>query len=50
MFGSDWPVANLAATYGELINLVEFLSKNFSESEKSDLWANTAKNAYKLGL
>jgi len=50
MFGSDWPVATLAATYGELINLVEFLSKNFSESEKADLWANTANNAYKLGL
>jgi L-fuconolactonase len=50
MFGSDWPVANLAATYDELINLVEFLSKNFSELEKLDLWANTANNAYNLGL
>jgi L-fuconolactonase len=50
MFGSDWPVANLATTYGELINLVEFLIENFSGPEKSDIWANTANNSYKLGL
>ena len=50
MFGSDWPVANLAASYGELINLVESLSKNFSADEKSSFWAETATNAYKLAL
>ena len=50
MFGSDWPVANLAASYGELMNLVENLSKNFSVNEKSSLWTETATNAYKLAL
>jgi L-fuconolactonase len=50
MFGSDWPVATLAATYGELINLVEFLSKNFSETEQTDLWSMTAIRSYKLGI
>jgi L-fuconolactonase len=50
MFGSDWPVANLAATYDEVVGLVEFLSQNFSESEKSDLWAMTAIRAYRIAL
>ena len=48
MFGSDWPVCLLAATYTDTINLMEEFVKEFSVSEQELFWANTAKRAYKL--
>jgi L-fuconolactonase len=48
MFGSDWPVCLLAATYTDTINLMEEFVKEFSVSEQESFWANTAKRAYKL--
>ena len=48
MFGSDWPVCLLAATYTDTINLMEEFVKKFSVSEQEFFWANTAKRAYKL--
>ena len=48
MFGSDWPVCLLAATYTDTINLMEEYVKEFSVSEQELFWANTAKRAYKL--
>lgn len=48
MFGSDWPVCLLAATYADTINLMEEFVKEFSVSEQESFWANTAKRAYKL--
>lgn len=48
MFGSDWPVCLLAATYTDTINLMEEFVKEFSISEQELFWANTAKRAYKL--
>jgi L-fuconolactonase len=48
MFGSDWPVCLLAATYADTINLMEEFVKEFSVSEQESFWANTARRAYKL--
>ena len=48
MFGSDWPVCLLAATYADTINLMEEFIKEFSISEQESFWAGTAKRFYKL--
>lgn len=48
MFGSDWPVCLLAATYTDTINLMEEFVKEFSVSEQESFWANNARRAYKL--
>jgi len=50
MFGSDWPVCLLAATYKQSIDLVEEFTSKFSESEKNFFWAGTANKAYGLNL
>ena len=48
MFGSDWPVCLLAATYTDTINLMEDFTKDFTKSEQELFWAGTAKRVYKL--
>ena len=50
MFGSDWPVCLLAATYKQSIDLVEEFISKFSVSEKNAFWAGTANKAYSLNL
>jgi L-fuconolactonase len=48
MFGSDWPVATLAATYSEVVELAESLTIGLSPSENESFWSRTAIRAYKL--
>jgi L-fuconolactonase len=50
MFGSDWPVCLLAATYSDTINLMEYFVKDFSDSEQTSFWSGTAKQVYKLKI
>ena len=50
MFGSDWPVCLLAATYADTINLMEDFVSTFSPHEKESFWSGTAKRAYKLKI
>jgi len=50
MFGSDWPVCLLAATYRQSIDLMEQFTKSFSPTEQKDFWAGTANRAYNLKL
>ena len=50
MFGSDWPVCLLAATYRQSVDLVEEFTKSFSDAEKNNFWAGTANRAYGLNL
>ncbi len=50
MFGSDWPVCLLAATYRQSIDLMEQFIKSFSISEQKEFWAGTANRAYNLKL
>jgi L-fuconolactonase len=49
MFGSDWPVALLAApTYSEVVQLAERLTEKFNEAESELFWAKNALSAYKI--
>lgn len=50
MFGSDWPVATLAASYSEVVELAESLTNGLSISEGESFWNQTAIHAYNLGL
>ena len=50
MFGSDWPVATLGGTYGQVINLAEQLTSGLSPSEGDYFWSKTAIHAYNLAL
>jgi L-fuconolactonase len=48
MFGSDWPVCLLAATYSQTINLMEELTSELTKSEQESFWSGTAKHFYRL--
>ena len=50
MFGSDWPVCLLAATYSQTIQLMENFIKQFSLEEQKSFWSDTAKRAYRLRI
>jgi L-fuconolactonase len=49
MFGSDWPVALLAAaSYSEVVQLAEKLTEGFTETENELFWSKNAISAYKI--
>lgn len=49
MFGSDWPVALLAASsYSEVVHLAESLTAKFSETDNERFWLENAISAYKI--
>ncbi len=48
MWGSDWPVLTMAENYGRWFDLAMDCCKNFSESEKNMIFANTAKSFYNI--
>jgi L-fuconolactonase len=49
MFGSDWPVALLAAdSYSEVVQLAEKLTEKFTETENELFWSKNAISAYKI--
>ncbi|WP_019640514.1 amidohydrolase family protein [Paenibacillus fonticola] len=49
MFGSDWPVCLLAATYGEMMDiLLQALPDAWGEAELARLFGGNAKHFYKL--
>jgi L-fuconolactonase len=48
MFGSDWPVCRLAATYGEVIGILEGYLKDFSEHEQDLFWGGNAMKFYNI--
>jgi len=48
MFGSDWPVCLLAATYSQTINLMEELTGQLTMAEQDSFWSNTAEQFYRL--
>lgn len=50
MFGSDWPVCLLAATYSQVISIAETLTSQLSPDEKEYFWSKTAINSYKLDV
>tara|TARA_R110002126_G_scaffold30602_1_gene99801 strand:+ start:64508 stop:65332 length:825 start_codon:yes stop_codon:yes gene_type:complete len=48
LFGSDWPVCLLAASYNEVLQIVENFTKGFSEPERNKLFGQNATRIYKL--
>lgn len=50
MFGSDWPVCLLAATYKRWVETVTKAVAGLSQSEKDRFWGGTAAEAYKLSI
>jgi L-fuconolactonase len=48
MFGSDWPVCLLAATYRQVKQLIEEYVKGFSQSDKEKIFGGNAARFYGL--
>jgi L-fuconolactonase len=48
MFGSDWPVCTLAATYAEVYGIVETYFASFTRSEQDQVFGTNAVQFYNL--
>ena len=48
IWGSDWPVATLAATYQDWVETSERLLSGLSGDEKAAIWGGNAARAYRL--
>ena len=48
MYGSDWPVCLLAASYEKVLSLAGELTQGWTEEDSADFWYRNASNAYKL--
>jgi L-fuconolactonase len=48
MFGSDWPVCLLAASYPQVVATAEELTTALSADERADVFGGTAARAYQL--
>jgi len=49
MFGSDWPVCTLAASYAEVLQAARDLTGDLSDAEREAIFAGTATRVYRLG-
>jgi L-fuconolactonase len=50
MFGSDWPVCLLAATYSQVKQLIDSYVKGFSQSDKDKIFGGNAARFYGLKI
>lgn len=48
MFGSDWPVCTLAATYGQVVDMARELTAELSGDEQTRIFSGTAARVYRL--
>lgn len=48
MFGSDWPVCRLAASYAEVVAVIRTLTEDLSENERRAVFGATATAVYGL--
>ena len=48
MFGSDWPVCRLAASYAEVVDTAETLTASLTPTELQAVFTTTATTTYKL--
>ncbi|HEV7646540.1 MAG TPA: amidohydrolase family protein, partial [Actinophytocola sp.] len=48
LFGSDWPVCELAATYDEVVATARTLTAALSDTEREQVFDGTARLAYAL--
>ena len=50
MYGSDWPVCELAGSYTQVFSAIDELIQQLSESEKELVYFGTAKRFYQLDI
>ena len=50
MYGSDWPVCRLAATFGEVMEILENHTANFTEAQRALFWAQNAIRFYNINM
>ena len=50
MFGTDWPVCEVAATYGEVVGLARVLTAGLSDAERDQFFTTTARRVYALPI
>jgi len=48
MFGSDWPVCNVAAGYSEVVNIVQDYISPLPQNEQELVWFKNAQTFYNL--
>lgn len=48
MFGSDWPVCLVAASYEEMLGIVQYYFSSFSQDEQNDFFGINATRFYNL--
>ncbi|MEN1889834.1 amidohydrolase family protein [Streptomyces mirabilis] len=48
MFGSDWPVCTLAASYGQVVDVAEELTGGLGAEERAEVFGGTATRVYRL--
>jgi L-fuconolactonase len=48
MYGSDWPVCLVAATYQEVLNITQQYFASFTQTEQADFFYNNAHHFYQL--
>ncbi|NGN62988.1 amidohydrolase family protein [Streptomyces sp. A7024] len=48
LFGSDWPVCLLTASYGRVLEVTEQLCAGLSPQDRSEIFANAACRAYRM--
>jgi L-fuconolactonase len=48
MFGTDWPVSTLAASYGEVCDVYRELTADLSAAEQNAIFDRTARRVYRL--
>ncbi|HTX81153.1 MAG TPA: amidohydrolase family protein [Streptosporangiaceae bacterium] len=48
MFGSDWPVSTLAASYGQVLDMYQNLTAQLSPAEQDAIFDRTARRVYRL--
>ncbi|MFF1738386.1 amidohydrolase family protein [Streptomyces mirabilis] len=48
MFGSDWPVCTLAASYGQVVEAAEELTGGLGAEERAEVFGGTATRVYRL--
>jgi L-fuconolactonase len=48
LFGTDWPVCELAASYGRVVETAQELTAGLSESERNAVFGANAQRVYGL--
>lgn len=50
MFGSDWPVSTLAATYEQVVEVTAELTAQLTPDERFEFWSGSASRFYSLDI